>query len=94
MLQTGYGRPDEDIGMSGGENYCMGGPGVLINHHALKAFAPVTRSCLRELETYHEDVEVGRCLSKHGIAKCTSAYELQSVFQNIDKKVNVVVLQE
>ena len=88
MLQTGYGRPDEDIGMSGGENYCMGGPGVLINHHALRALAGVIRTCLRELETCHEDVEVGRCFAKHDIAKCTSSYELRSVFQNIDKKAS------
>ena len=85
FVQTGYGRPGEDLGMGVGlDKYCMGGPGVVLNWHALDSFAKVIRGCLRQLETDHEDVEVGRCLAKHNIASCTSAVNANSVFLNLD----------
>ena len=60
----------------------MGGPGVLVNAKAVKSFAKYVRACLTELQTSHEDVEIGRCFWKHMKTSCTSAYEASSIFRH------------
>ena len=60
----------------------MGGPGVLVNDKAVKSFAKYVRKCLKELQTEHEDVEIGRCFWKHLRTACTFAYEASSIFRH------------
>lgn len=38
----------------------MGGPGIVMSRMTLRLVAPHLRSCLMEMFTTHEDVELGR----------------------------------
>ncbi|VDN02638.1 unnamed protein product [Thelazia callipaeda] len=64
------------------ENYCMGGPGVVMSRETLRAVAPHLRSCLMEMFTMHEDVELGRCIARHVGVTCSWNYEMQTLFHN------------
>lgn len=74
--RPGHGSRGEDIGLRAGQYYCMGGPGVLVNTYAIKAFSKAVKTCLGRLETTHEDVEIGRCFTTQGIANCTKSWEI------------------
>ena len=37
------------------ENYCMGGPGMVLSHTTLSKVAPHVKDCLRNLYTTHEE---------------------------------------
>lgn len=58
------------------ENFCMGGPGMIMSHVTLSRVAPNVKDCLRNLYTTHEDVEVGRCVQKFAGIPCTWSYEV------------------
>lgn len=76
--QAGLGNSAEygQLALGQKDNYCMGGPGVVISRETLRSVAPHLRSCLLELMTNHEDVEVGRCIRKHVGIACTWNYEM------------------
>lgn len=82
--QAGLGNSAEygqlSLGMN--DNYCMGGPGVILSKETLKTVAPHLQQCLSELLTTHEDVEVGRCIRRHVGVACTWSYEMQTLFHN------------
>ncbi|MFH4976229.1 hypothetical protein AB6A40_002938 [Gnathostoma spinigerum] len=82
--QAGLGNSAEYGLLSLGQqdNYCMGGPGVVLSREALRAVAPHLQSCLAGLLTTHEDVELGRCVRKHVGVACTWNYEMQTLFHN------------
>ncbi|CAD5210445.1 unnamed protein product [Bursaphelenchus xylophilus] len=82
--QAGLGNSAEygQLSLGPNENYCMGGPGVILSKETLKTVAPYLQSCLSELLTTHEDVEVGRCVRKHAGVACTWNYEMQTLFHN------------
>ncbi|XP_063979175.1 chondroitin sulfate synthase 1 isoform X2 [Diachasmimorpha longicaudata] len=61
------------------ENFCMGGPGVILSRETLARIVPHIKECLRNLYTSHEDVELGRCVRKHAGIPCTWNYEMQSI---------------
>ncbi|XP_058803787.1 chondroitin sulfate synthase 1 [Phymastichus coffea] len=61
------------------ENFCMGGPGVLLSREALRRVVPHIGYCLRNLYTAHEDVELGRCVRRFAGVACTWNYEMQSI---------------
>lgn len=76
--QAGLGTVDEfgQLSLADDENYCMGGPGVLLSHLTLRTVRPHLAECLRNMFTTHEDVEVGRCIRKHVGVSCTWNYEV------------------
>ncbi|TKR93598.1 hypothetical protein L596_008020 [Steinernema carpocapsae] len=82
--QAGQGNSAEygQLALGQQDNYCMGGPGVILSRETLRLVSPHLQSCLSELLTTHEDVEVGRCVRKHVGVACTWNYEMQTLFHN------------
>ena len=82
--QAGLGNTAEygQLALGRRENYCMGGPGIVFSRETLRMVAPHLESCLLEMLTSHEDVEVGRCVRKHVGVACTWNYEMQTLFHN------------
>ncbi|KAL0607743.1 Chondroitin sulfate synthase 3 [Plecturocebus cupreus] len=76
--QTGLGNIDElgKLGLEPGENFCMGGPGMIFSREVLRRMVPHIGECLREMYTTHEDVEVGRCVRRFGGTQCVWSYEV------------------
>lgn len=76
--QTGMGARDElgKLALEPGENFCMGGPGVIMSREVLKRMVPHIRECLQEMYTTHEDVEVGRCVRRFAGVQCVWSYEI------------------
>ncbi|KAJ8398342.1 hypothetical protein AAFF_G00429120 [Aldrovandia affinis] len=80
--QTGMGARDElgKLALEPGENFCMGGPGVIMSREVLRRMVPHVRQCLGEMYTTHEDVEVGRCVRRFAGVQCVWSYEMQQLF--------------
>lgn len=76
--QAGQGNMEEFglLSLQENENFCMGGPGMLMSRETLARFAPHIKNCLKNLFTTHEDVEVGRCVQKFANTSCTWAYDV------------------
>ncbi|KAI6207850.1 Hexosyltransferase [Aphelenchoides besseyi] len=89
--QAGLGNSAEygQLSLGPQDNYCMGGPGVIISRETLSVVAPHLESCLLNLMTTHEDVELGRCIRKHAGVACTWNYEMQQLFHNNQSQPNV-----
>ncbi|XP_017462525.1 PREDICTED: chondroitin sulfate synthase 1-like, partial [Rhagoletis zephyria] len=64
------------------ENFCMGGPGVILSSETLRRVAPHIPTCLKNLYSTHEDVEVGRCVQKFAGIPCTWNYEMQYILRH------------
>ncbi|XP_046431299.1 chondroitin sulfate synthase 1 isoform X2 [Neodiprion fabricii] len=80
--QAGRGNSEEFglLSLEYDENFCMGGPGVVLSRETLKRVVPHIRYCLKNLYTTHEDVELGRCVQKYAGIPCTWSYEqMQSI---------------
>ncbi|XP_076101181.1 chondroitin sulfate synthase 1-like [Mytilus galloprovincialis] len=75
--QAGIGKKEEigKLFLNRHENYCMGGPGTLFSHTTLRNVGPHIHSCIDNLLTTHEDVEVGRCVRRITGLSCTWAFE-------------------
>lgn len=80
--QAGRGKPQEMglLALQKNENYCMGGPGIILSRETLKRIVPHIDDCLQHLYSTHEDVELGRCVKKFAGVSCTWAYEMQTIF--------------
>ncbi|XP_034757933.2 chondroitin sulfate synthase 1-like [Acipenser ruthenus] len=80
--QTGMGARDElgKLALEPGENFCMGGPGVIMSREVLRRMVPHIKTCLQEMYTTHEDVEVGRCVRRFAGVQCAWSYEMQQLF--------------
>ncbi|XP_067827755.1 LOW QUALITY PROTEIN: chondroitin sulfate synthase 1 [Heptranchias perlo] len=80
--QTGLGTPEElgKLALEPGENFCMGGPGVILSRELLRRVVPHIGQCLREMYTAHEDLEVGRCVRRFAGVQCVWSYEMQQLF--------------
>ncbi|XP_010163442.1 chondroitin sulfate synthase 1, partial [Antrostomus carolinensis] len=78
--QTGLGTTEEmgKLALEPGENFCMGGPGVIMSREVLRRMVPHIGECLREMYTTHEDVEVGRCVRRFAGVQCVWSYEILS----------------
>lgn len=76
--QAGKGNTEEFglLSLEFDENFCMGGPGVIFSRETLKRVAPHIPTCLKNLYSTHEDVEVGRCVQKFAGIPCTWNYEV------------------
>ncbi|XP_011862259.1 PREDICTED: chondroitin sulfate synthase 1 isoform X1 [Vollenhovia emeryi] len=75
--QAGRGNSEEFglLSLEYDENFCMGGPGVVLSRETLRRIVPHIKYCLRHLYTTHEDVELGRCVKKYAGIPCTWSYE-------------------
>ncbi|CAJ0944265.1 unnamed protein product, partial [Mesorhabditis belari] len=82
--QAGLGNSAEYglLALGNTDNYCMGGPGVVLSRQTLRLLSPHLESCLSHLLTTHEDVELGRCIRRHVGVSCTWNYEMQKLFHN------------
>lgn len=80
--QAGTGAKDEKglLGLGWGDNFCMGGPGVIMSRSVLKKVVPHIEYCLKNLLTSHEDVEVGRCIKRFVGIPCTWSFEVGLAF--------------
>ncbi|RZF36118.1 hypothetical protein LSTR_LSTR012573, partial [Laodelphax striatellus] len=79
--QAGRGNQEEfgSLSLEYDENFCMGGPGVVLSRETLARVAPHVRACLGNLYTTHEDVELGRCVRRFAKVSCTWSYEMQTI---------------
>lgn len=87
--QTGRGNTEEfgTLSLDSDENFCMGGPGVILSRETLKRIAPYIDECLGRLYTNHEDVELGRCVRRFAGVSCTWSYEVSSCFWFYDRVI-------
>lgn len=92
--QAGRGNSEEFglLSLEYDENFCMGGPGVVLSRETLRRIVPHIKYCLRHLYTTHEDVELGRCVKKYAGIPCTWSYEV-IFFRNHDIYREVTLLQ-
>ena len=76
--QAGVGKVEELglLSLKATENFCMGGPGMILSRETLRRMAPHVGYCLNNLYTTHEDVEIGRCVRQFAGIQCTWAYEV------------------
>ncbi|XP_022692400.1 chondroitin sulfate synthase 3-like [Varroa jacobsoni] len=82
--QAGLGNKAEhgQLNLGPNQNFCMGGPGMIMSRKTLSLIGPHIKYCLEHLYSTHEDVEVGRCVHKFAGIPCTWSYEMQSIFHN------------
>ena len=80
--QAGLGTKEEfgQLSLEENENFCMGGPGIVLSRTTLKRLAGHIDHCLRNSYTTHEDVEIGRCVKKFAGISCTWAFEVNTHF--------------
>ncbi|GBP61743.1 Chondroitin sulfate synthase 1 [Eumeta japonica] len=78
----GTGAERDALALDYNENFCMGGPGVLLSRETLRRVAPHVRYCLKHLYTTHEDVELGRCVAKFAGVSCTWSYDMQTILHH------------
>lgn len=80
--QAGRGNQEEFglLSLEYDENFCMGGPGVIMSRETLARVAPHVKYCLKNLYTTHEDVELGRCVQKFARIPCTWSYEVSTKY--------------
>ncbi|CAF4586740.1 unnamed protein product [Rotaria sp. Silwood1] len=86
--QPGMGTKEEfgKLALGENENFCMGGPGIILSRETLARFTPHIKKCLKNFYTYHEDVELGRCVHKYANTSCTWSYEMQHILYNHPNK--------
>jgi chondroitin sulfate synthase len=108
--QAGRGNSEEFglLSLEFDENFCMGGPGVIMSRETLRRYfrlkqllgsfsllvcpfcrvAPHIPTCLKNLYSTHEDVELGRCVQKFAGIPCTWNYEMQAILHHNSSGVN------
>ena len=88
--QPGTGTREEygKLALGENENFCMGGPGIILSRETLARFTPHIKKCLKNFYTYHEDVELGRCIHKYANISCTWSYEMQHILYNHPNKTD------
>uniref|UniRef100_T1J359 Hexosyltransferase n=1 Tax=Strigamia maritima TaxID=126957 RepID=T1J359_STRMM len=80
--QAGMGTKKEQglLSLEENENFCMGGPGMVLSRETLRRVVPHIKYCIRNLYSTHEDVEIGRCIRRFVGISCTWSYEMQTIF--------------
>ena len=80
--QAGRGRGLEkgQLDLAWNENFCMGGPGMVFSWVTLASMRPLVLDCYNSMLTSHEDVEVGRCVTRATGRVCSWAYDMQTYF--------------
>ena len=69
-----YERQSLNLGV--GENYCIGGPGVVLSRSFLKKVVQHVDYCLENILSSHEDFELGRCIQRFTGVSCTWSHEV------------------
>ena len=89
--QPGTGIKEEFgmLSLDNDENFCMGGPGMILSRETLRLFTPHIKYCLKNLYSTHEDVEIGRCVRHFAGIPCTWSYEVSTLFF-VEKSINLV----
>jgi hypothetical protein len=87
--QAGLGNTDEFglLSLEEDENFCMGGPGIAMSRETLKRVVPHIHTCIKNLYTTHEDVEIGRCIRQFANVSCTWAYDVRIILLKLKKKI-------
>ena len=82
--QAGVGNKEEfgQLSLDSNQNFCMGGPGVVMSQTTLRLFSKNIKYCLKHLYSTHEDVEIGRCVRLSVGIPCTWSYEMQHLFHH------------
>ncbi|XP_070581160.1 chondroitin sulfate synthase 1-like [Ptychodera flava] len=80
--QCGLGNKEElgKLYLDPGQNYCIGGPGVVFSGETLRRIVPHISHCVKNTYTTHEDVEIGRCVHRFAKVNCTWSYDMQRMF--------------
>ncbi|CAF1427282.1 unnamed protein product [Adineta steineri] len=86
--QPGLGTKEKygKLALGENENFCMGGPGIILSREILCRFVPHIKKCLKNFYTPHEDVELGRCVHNYANTSCTWTYEMQHILYNHPNK--------
>lgn len=76
--QAGVGKSHEKgkLGLKDGDNFCIGGVGVVMSQSVVRKVAPYVLTCLNRTATLHEDSELGRCIRQHVNVMCPWALEV------------------
>lgn len=76
--QPGTGKKEEigKLGLGMEDNFCLGGPGIMMTSSVLRKVGPNVVVCLNTTASYHEDVEIGRCLRQFGGVMCPWGFEV------------------
>ncbi|XP_053202238.1 chondroitin sulfate synthase 1-like [Panonychus citri] len=79
--QMGLGKIEElgQLGLGDDDNFCMGGPGIIMSSATLRSMIPHIEYCLKHLYSTHEDVEISRCVGTFVGLPCTRSYQMQSL---------------
>jgi len=75
----GFGKNSQDF-LKNGENYCMGGPGVILSRKILMKIRPHLITCMNKIYTEHEDIEIGRCIHELSGVSCTLSWDVRHYF--------------
>ncbi|CAF4059198.1 unnamed protein product, partial [Adineta steineri] len=88
--QPGLGTKEKygKLALGENENFCMGGPGIILSREILSRFVPHIKKCLKNFYTPHEDVELGRCVHNYANTSCTWTYEMQHILYNHPNKTD------
>ena len=83
----GFGRDADDF-VEKGMVYCMGGTGMIFSNAIIRNIRPYLKTCVSNLMTEHEDVEIGRCFFRYTGTNCNTAFDSGTLFfQNWAKNV-------
>ncbi|XP_029652132.1 chondroitin sulfate synthase 1-like [Octopus sinensis] len=82
MGHRGQGVPEEKGKLGMGKDYffCIGGPGIILSHKALKMLGPHLDACTLHPVKPHDDTELGRCMEKYLNVQCKSNPKLTTLF--------------
>jgi len=64
------------LSLDEGDNYCMGGPGMIFSREVLRRVGPHIHECVKNLYSWHEDVELSRCVRRFADINCAWSYEV------------------
>ncbi|XP_076801044.1 chondroitin sulfate synthase 1-like [Clavelina lepadiformis] len=80
--QTGLGNAEERgrLSLAHGDNYCMGGPGMIFSREVVRRVGPHIQECVKKLYSWHEDVELSRCIRNFADVNCAWSYQMQELF--------------
>jgi chondroitin sulfate synthase len=76
--QAGVGKSHEKgkLGLEDGDNFCIGGVGVVMSQSVVRKVAPYLLTCLNQTVSLHEDSELGRCIRRHVGVMCPWGQEV------------------
>lgn len=69
----------EDLGklyFAPDDNFCMGGGGYIMSQQTVRQVSPKISTCMKNLYSRHDDVEIGRCVKYYVGIPCTWAFEV------------------